>query len=71
MSTAPLWKAVAGVAAAAGLLVSGAGIAAASTMPSRPSDDHPPAIDCATAEHAGFGMAYHMIGNDCPGKPTS
>jgi hypothetical protein len=72
MRKAMLWKSLAGTAATFSLLLAGAGISAAATptggQPGQPGYGAP--INCATAEHAGFGAVYHAIDKDCSGIPS-
>jgi hypothetical protein len=75
MITAKAWKCLAGVVAASGLLLTGAGVSAATTTApttapaatptASPDRDRPPEIDCATAEHLFLGLPYHMIEKKC------
>ena len=65
MSSARVWKSLASVAGACSLLLSAAGVAGASAGPSESGPKDPP-INCATAEHAGFGALWHSF-NECPG----
>ena len=69
MSSARVWKTLASVAGACGLLLTAAGVPAAGAAPSAPSREKDPPIDCATAEHVGIGAPYHAL-HDCS-KPYS
>jgi hypothetical protein len=64
-----LWKSLAGTVATFSVLLVGAGVAGAATPaanePGSPGYGAP--INCATAEHAGFGLLYHAIDKDCSG----
>jgi len=66
MGRARVWKSLASMAGACGLLFTAAGVSGASTAP-RGSDEKEPPINCATAEHAGFGAVWHAF-NECPGS---
>jgi hypothetical protein len=66
MRKAMVWKSLAGATATFSLLLAGAGVAAAATpQPGQPGYGAP--MNCATAEHAGFGIVYHQIDKDCSG----
>lgn len=66
MSRARVWKSLASLTGACGLLLSAAGVSAAGATPSARPQGEPP-INCATAEHVGFGAVWHMF-NECPGS---
>jgi hypothetical protein len=72
MSSARVWKSLASVVGASGLLLTAAGLAGASGAPGafQPSEQKDPPINCATAEHAGFGAAWHAF-NECPGDANA
>jgi hypothetical protein len=61
MRTAKLWKPLAGIAVTFTMLLAGAGVSGAA------NDEHPPPVNCATAEHVGVGLAYHQLDKDCSG----
>lgn len=76
MSSARLWKSVAGMAGAAALVLAGAGVAGAATVApthtarSSVSADDNPVPDCHSAEHAGFGALINCQGEQKPGSPA-
>ena len=69
MSRSQVWKSLASVTGACGLLLTAAGVAGASGAPRafRASGEKEPPVNCATAEHAGFGAVWHAF-NQCPGS---
>ncbi|HVW32504.1 MAG TPA: hypothetical protein VHL53_08205, partial [Acidimicrobiia bacterium] len=72
-----VWKSVAGVAGALGLVLGGAGIAGAATV--APSAAHAsastasdgPMPDCHSAEHAGLGAIINCQNQGAPGPGGS
>jgi hypothetical protein len=74
MSSARLWKSVAGAAGAFALVLGGAGIAGASTPAStgvrspHTISSESPTPDCHSAEHAGLGMIINCQSEKKPGS---
>ena len=61
-----VWKSLAGMVGAGALVLSAAGVAGAAQPPHESGPQDPP-INCATAEHVGFGVVWHAF-NECPGS---
>ena len=74
MRKAMLWKSLVGITATVSVGLAGAGVAGAipptKTQPQPGQPGYGAPLNCATAEHAGFGLPYHMVDDDCSGFPS-
>jgi hypothetical protein len=72
MRKGTVWKSLAGAGAIVSVMLAGAGTAGAlpskEPQPGQPGYNAP--LNCATAEHAGFGLLYHQVDKDCSGFPS-